>query len=438
MNTRPLPPRLPPVPAKKSTVLSVLDVGTSKIVCLVARLNPSEPSETLRGRTHRCRILGIGHQRSRGIKGGVVVDMDAAEAAIRFAVDAAERMAGVQIESVIVNATGGRLASRRYGAKVATAGREVTQADVHRVLEACTLRGGQQGRAVLHSLPAGFSLGETRYIQDPRGMVGDELGAEMHLLSCDAAAAHNLMLSVERCHLGVDAMVATPYASGLSALAEDEAEIGTVLIDMGAGTTSMSVFSGGHLAHVDAFAVGGHHVTMDVARGLGTTLADAERLKTLYGACLTSLSDESETVAIVPAGEDGERPAHLPKAQLISIIKPRVDEILELVRDRLKSANLPQHAGRRIVLTGGACQLTGMQAAVKRIVSGQVRIGRPLGIKGLPESAKNPAFAAAVGLLVYPQVSGIEHFRPSRRTMFPEAHAIGYMGRVGRWLRNSF
>jgi cell division protein FtsA len=338
MNSRLLPPRLPPLHAKKSAVLSVLDIGTSKIVCLVAKLNPSDASGALRGRTHSCRILGIGHQRSRGIKGGVVVDMDAAEAAIRFAVDAAERMAGVEVESVIVNATGGRLASRLYEAKVAIAGRAVTQADVHRVLEACTASGSQQSRAVLHSLPNGFSLGETRHIQDPRGMVGDELSAEMNLLSCDAAAARNLLLSVERCHLSVDAMVATPYASALSALADDEAELGTALIDMGAGTTSVSVFSGGHLTHVDSFAVGGHHVTMDVARGLGITVIDAERLKTLYGACLASVSDESETIAVVPAGEDYERPAHLPKAQLISIIKPRVEEILELLRDRLKNA----------------------------------------------------------------------------------------------------
>jgi cell division protein FtsA len=177
---------------------------------------------------------------------------------------------------------------------------------------------------------------------------------------------------------------------------------------------------------------------MDVARGLGVTLADAERLKTLYGACLTSASDESETIAVVQAGEDFERPAHLPKAQLISIIKPRVEEILELVRDRLKQAGLPAHAGRRLVLTGGACQLTGMQAAVKRIVSGQVRIGRPLGIKGLPESAKSPAFAAAVGLLIYPQVSGIEHFRPSRRAVLQDSQAHGYIGRVGQWLKSSF
>jgi cell division protein FtsA len=128
----------------------------------------------------------------------------------------------------------------------------------------------------------------------------------------------------------------------------------------------------------------------------------------------------------------------LPKAQLISIIRPRVEEILELVRDRLKNAGLPAHAGRRLVLTGGACQLTGLQAAVKRIVSGQVRMGRPLGINGLPESAKSPAFAAAVGLLIYPQVSGIEHFRPSRRGAAPESQANGYIGRVGRWLKNSF
>ncbi|WOJ88571.1 cell division protein FtsA [Methylocapsa polymorpha] len=438
MSSPALPPRLRPLPGRKSAILSVLDIGTSKIVCLIARLNPSAPSESLRGRTHRCRILGIGHQRSRGIKSGVVVDMDAVENAIRLAVDAAERMAGVQVESVIVNASGGRLASQLFDAKVAIAGRAVTEADVHRVLEACTTRGGRHGRAALHSLPIGFSLGETRHIQDPRGMIGDELGADMHVLSCDASVARNLMLAVERCHLGVDAMVATPYAAGLATLADDEAELGAALIDMGAGTTSISVFAGGNLTHVDAFAVGGNHVTTDVARGLSIRLADAERLKTLYGACLPSASDERESIAVVQVGEDGDHAGHLPKAHLIRIIKPRAEEILELVRDRLKSAGLPAHAGRRLVLTGGASQLTGMQEAAKRIISGQVRMGRPLGVQGLPESAKSPAFSAAVGLLVYPQVSGNEHFRPSRGAVAPGSDASGYIGRVGRWLKNSF
>ncbi|MEJ0091975.1 MAG: cell division protein FtsA [Methylocella sp.] len=433
-----LPPRLRPLSERKSAILSVLDIGTSKIVCLIARLNPTGPSESLRGRTHRCRILGIGHQRSRGIKGGTVIDMDAVEDAIRLAVDAAERMAGVEVESVIINATGGRLGSQLFDAKVAIAGRAVTQADVHRVLEACTARGGRDGRAVLHSLPIGFSLGQTRHIEDPKGMIGEELGADMHVLSCDAAAARNLMLAVERCHLTVDAMVATPYAAGLSTLADDEAELGAALIDMGAGTTSVSVFSGGNLTYVDAFAVGGNHVTTDIARGLSIRLADAERLKTLYGACLPTASDERETIAVVQVGEDGEHPAHLPKANLIAIIRPRAEEILELVRDRLKRAGFPAHAGRRIVLTGGASQLTGLPEAAKRIISGQVRTGRPLGVQGLPESAKSPAFSAAVGLLVYPQVSGNEHFRPSRRTQAQDLEADGYIGRVGRWLKSSF
>jgi len=438
MNSMSLPPRLRPLSERKSAILSVLDVGTSKVVCLIARLNPGGASQSLRGRTHRCRILGIGHQRSRGIKGGAVVDMDAAEEAIRLAVDAAERMAGVEVESVIINATGGRLGSQLFDAKVAIGGRAVSQNDIHRVLEACTARGGRDGRAVLHSLPIGFSIGETRRIEDPRGMIGEELGADMHVLSCDAAAARNLILAVERCHLTVDALVATPYAAGLSTLADDEAELGAALIDMGAGTTSVSVFSGGNLTYVDGFALGGNHVTTDIARGLSIRLADAERLKTLYGACIATASDERETISVVQVGEDGEHPAHLPKANLISIIKPRAEEILELVRDRLKSAGFPAHAGRRIVLTGGASQLTGMPDEAKRIISGQVRMGRPLGVEGLPESAKSPAFSAAVGLLVYPQVSGNEHFRPSRRVSAQGPETNGYMGRVGRWLKSSF
>ena len=438
MSGKLLTPRMRPIPARKSTILSVLDIGTSKVVCLIARLVPMQASDSLRGRTHRCRILGIGHQRSRGMKGGAVTDMEEAENAIRLAVVAAERMAGVQVESVIVNATGGRLASHLYHAGIKIGGRSVTEADIHRVLEACAARTTRQGRAVLHSLPTGFSLDGTHSIQDPKGMIGDELGADMHVASCDAAAARNLMLVVERCHLAIEGMIATPYASGLSALVDDEAELGTAVIDMGGGTTSIGLFTGGTLTHLDAFAVGGHHVTMDIARGLNIRLADAERLKTLYGTCLTSVSDERETVAVVQVGEDGELPTHLPKSHLVRIIRPRVEEILELVRDRLKAAGFVAHAGRRFVLTGGASQLTGMPEAARRILGGQVRIGRPLGIQGLPESAKNPAFSAAVGLLIYPQVSGIEHFQPARSQSLPATGTDGYIARVGRWLKESF
>jgi cell division protein FtsA len=434
------PPRMRPVSARKTALLSVLDVGTSKIVCLVARLDPMEQSDTLRSRTHRGRILGIGHQRSAGIKGGMVVDMEEAENAIRRAVDAAERMAGVQVESVIVNATGGRLSSHLYNAKVAVHGRSVNEDDTHRVLEACAARTRKQGRAVLHSLPTGFSLGDMRDIRDPKGMIGEALGVDMHVVSCDATAARNLMLVIERCHLSIEAMVATPYASGLSALVDDEAELGTAIIDMGGGTTSFGVFAGGNLAALDAIALGGNHVTMDIARGLNTRLADAERLKTLYGTCLTTGSDERETIAVSTAGEDGDHPVHLPKSHLVRIIKPRVEEILELTRDKLTKSGFSLHAGSRLILTGGASQMTGMVEAARRILAGQVRMGRPLGILGLPESAKSPSFSAAVGLLVYPQVAGIEHFRAGRGEVEEAATGTdgGYIARVGKWLRNSF
>jgi cell division protein FtsA len=438
MSFKPLTPRLRQIPPRKTAILSALDIGASKIVCLIARLTPMAASESLRGRTHRCKVLGIGHQRSRGVKAGAIVDLDAAETAIRLAIDAAERMAGAEVESIIVNMSGGRLSSQLFSAKVAIAHKTVAQSDIHRVLEAASHASARSGRVVLHALPMDFSLDATRGVHDPKGMVAAELGAELHVASCDAAAARNLMLAVERCHLRVEAAVATPYAAGLSTLVDDEAELGVALIDLGGGTTSIGVFTGGRLVHVDAVAVGGNHITMDVARGLAVSLADAERLKTLYGGCVASLSDERDTMTVNRVGDDMDHPSVLPKSELVRIIRPRVEEILELVRDRLKSAGFAAHAGRRLVLTGGASQLTGLAELARRIISTQIRIGRPLGVEGLPESAKNPAFAAAVGLMVYPQVAGIEHFEPGRRGLGSGVDDGGYVARVGRWLKESF
>ena len=185
-------------------------------------------------------------------------------------------------------------------------------------------------------------------------------------------------------------------------------------------------------------AVGGNHVTMDVARGLSVSLADAERLKTLYGACIASPSDDRESISVHRTGDDMDHPSHIPKSELVRIIRPRVEEILELVRDRLAAAGHATHAGRRLVLTGGASQLTGLPELARAIISNQARIGRPLGVDGLPESAKSPAFATAVGLLIYPQVAGLEHFEPGRAAPRRGAPDEGYVARVGRWLKQSF
>jgi cell division protein FtsA len=436
-----LTPRLRPLSTRKSATLSVLDIGTSKIVCLVAELRPVTSGEALRGRTHLARVIGIGHQRSLGLKGGAIVDLEAAETSIRQAIHAAERMAKVEVQSVIVNLTGGRLASHHFDAGVPVHGGMVSAKDIHRVLETASAHTLRPGRSVLHALPTGFSLDNQRNVVEPAGMIGEKLGVDLHVVTAESAAARNLMLAVERSHLGVEAVVATPYASALSALVDDEADMGCAVIDMGGGTTSVAVFASGHLVHTDAVAVGGHHVTMDIARGLTTRVSAAERLKTLYGAAISSPSDERDMIAVPQVEDDDEREVahHIPKAQLVRIIRPRIEEILELTRDRLKNAGFAAQAGRRVVLTGGASQLVGLPEVARRILQGQVRVGRPLGIKGLPEAARGPAFSAAVGLLVYPQVAHIEHFEPKGQGflagMGPDD---GYLSRMGRWIRDSF
>jgi cell division protein FtsA len=274
-----LTPRLRPLSTRKSATLSVLDVGTSKIVCLIAELQPVEGGERLKGRTHLARVIGIGHTRSMGLKGGAVIDLDAAERAIRQAVDAAERMAKVEVQSVIVNQSGGRLGSQSFAASVELRVGSVADHDVRRVLAAAASHSVRPGRAVLHALPTGFALDGQPGVTDPRGLMGHALSVDMHVVTGEGSAARNLMLAVERCNLTVEAVVATPYASGLSTLVDDEAEMGVVTVDMGGGTTSIGVFGQGHLMHVDAIAVGGHRTAQDTARrnrcrGLGRARPD--------------------------------------------------------------------------------------------------------------------------------------------------------------------
>jgi cell division protein FtsA len=427
-----------PMPPKRAIDFSVLDIGTSKIVCLIGRLKPVDTGPLLPGRTHRIEVLGIGHQRSRGIKAGAVVDMEAAEQSIRLAVDAAERMSDCRVESLIVSVSSGRLASEHYNATVPVSGRPVTEHDIHRVLRAGADHSVRPDRSVLHSMPMGFALDATRGISDPRGMVGEELGLDMHVVTADAAPIRNLILCVERCHLSVKTVVAAPYASGLAALAADEAEIGVTMIDMGAGTTSVGVFSRGGFVHTDAIALGGQHVTFDIARGLSVKVEDAERLKTLHASVFPGMTEDSGLIGITPIGEDGRgAPHHIPKSHLIRIVKPRVEETLELIRDRLRASGHANEAGKRVVLVGGACQLTGLADMAGKILGRQVRIGRPIGARGMPEHCKGPSFAAAVGLLVYPQRAGEEHFE-SARAVLRGTGTNGYLSRMGQWLKESF
>lgn len=425
--------------SRKRAVVTVLDIGSSKVCCLVARLKAAPQGEALRGRTHAIEILGIGHHRSRGIKSGTVVNLDAAEEAVRQTVDTAERMAGVTVESLIITLSAGRLASETCSASVDLPGKAITDGDIGRVLAAGRRYSVTPGRTVIHALPIGYSLDGEGGIADLRGMVGSRLGVDMHVVTADTPPLRNLELAVNRCHLSIEGMVAAPYASGLSVLVDDEAELGCAVVDLGGGTTTIAVFNRGHLVHTDAIAVGGQHITNDVARGLSTRIEDAERLKTMFGSALPGFSDEREMLSVPPLDDDEHEPPHqVPRSALTRIIKPRVDEILELVRDRLNASGFAALFGRRLVLTGGGSQLNGMAEAARRILARNVRLGRPLGIAGMPEMAKGPAFAAAVGLLIYPQVATMEQVEESRDHQHFAMTGTGYFARVGNWIRESF
>ncbi len=422
----------------RSTIISVLDIGTSKICCVIAKLKPSPRKAGLLGRTHEIEMIGIGHQLSRGIKGGVITDMATAEQAIRSAVDAAERMAGITIEGVVVNISCGRIFSEAFSASVSISGHQVDDRDIQRVLHAGRAHSGGDERSVVHAVPIGYSLDGNQGVQDPRGMLGKDLGVDIHVVSAETAPMQNLSLCISRCHLVVDAMVTTPYASGLSALVQDETDLGVLCVDMGGGTTSASIFYENNFVYADVIAVGGGHVTLDIARGLSTPLAAAERIKTLYGGALASESDERETITVPPiGGEAGEAGNIIPRSMLTGIIQPRLEEIFELMRDRLRNSGFERFGARRLVLTGGASQLPGARELAARILDKRVRIGRPFGISGLPEAARNPAFAAVTGMLVYPQVAGREMTEklPDISGGFMNHN---YLEKVSGWFRDSF
>lgn len=432
-------PHLRALPAKRSSVVTVLDIGSTKVVCLIGRLEPREEMRFLPGRTHDIEIIGVGHHKSRGIKAGVIADLDAVESSVRMAVHTAEKRAGLTIESLIVNVSAGRLKSDIYSAEIDLGGHEVERSDLKKVLAAAAAQISNNDRSVMHSLPTGFSLDGERSIRDPLGMYGDHLGVNMHVLSAEQAPLRNLELCVNRAHLTVEAMVATPYASGLSALVDDEAEIGCACIDMGGGTTTISVFAEGRMVHADAIALGGHHVTMDLARGLSTRLEDAERLKVVHGSALPVTGDDHDTVSVPPIGDtDSEMPVQMPKALLGRIVRARIEETLEMIRDRIQRSGYAPLVGRRVVLTGGASQLTGIADAARRILARNVRIGRPLGVAGLPAAAKGPAFSTAVGLMIYPQVAALESHGGERAGRYRAVGGGGRFARVGQWLKESF
>jgi len=430
------------LPANKSTLITVLDIGTTKVCCVIARLHPKRDSLELSDRSHMIEVIGFGHQRSRGIKGGVVVDLDEVEQAIRLAVDAAERRAGMTVESLIVNVSASRMRSHAFSASVSLAGQAVEENDIARVLQAGRNHTSDPEAAVMHSLPIGYSLDGNTGIKDPRGMIGERLAVDMHVVTANDAALRNLELAINRCHLAVEAFVSSPYSSGLASLAGDEAELGVTCIDMGGGTTTVSVFVDGKFVHCDGLAIGGQHVTMDLARGLSTSLRNAELIKVKHGSVLPGNLVDYDPVNVNVIGDESGLGADVSASTISKIIRPRVEETFEHVRDRLNASGFVGLVGRRVVLTGGASQLTGVADLARSVIGKNVRLGRPLGVTGLPVEARSAAFSTVVGLMIYPQAEQASDdmgWSPGRRHSETAMTGTGgYLGRVGRWFAENF
>lgn len=404
--------------------IAALDVGSSKIVCFIAKVD--DPGSI--------RVVGIGHQISRGVRSGGIVDMEAAETAIGTTVHAAETMAGEQIREVLVSLSGGQPESQTLVAETAVAGAEIGDGDVRRALAEARKLDVSPDAELIHSIPVGYAIDGTKGIRDPRGMVGERLGVRMNVVTAAAGPVRNLSTCVGRCHLGVESFVMSPYAAGLSCLVEDEMELGVTVIDMGGGTTSMAVFNDGKMVWCDSIPLGGGHVTNDIARGLTTPVAQAERLKTLYGSAVSAVSDEREMIDVPQVGEEERgQTNHVPKSLLVGIIQPRIEEIFELVHGRLDQSGFAKAAGRRVVLTGGASQLSGVRELAANVLDKQVRLGRPLRIGGLATNVSGPAFASAAGLLAYAMQQN--HEMPALAPA-PEKSA-GLWGRVNGWLREN-
>ncbi|MFT4782615.1 MAG: cell division protein FtsA [Paracoccaceae bacterium] len=393
--------------AMERGVIAILDVGTSKIACLVLRFEGSsrfgegEGIGSLAGQS-RFRVIGAATTRSRGVTFGEINAMLESERAIRTAVHAAQKMANVRVDHVIVCMSGARPRSYGVDGQIALSETVVREQEVARVLAACDLPDFGAQREVMHAQPVNFAIDHRTGLSDPRGQMGNVLAADMHVLTAESGPVQNVLHCIKRCDLELAGLASSAYVSGISALVEDEQELGAACIDLGGGTTGLSVFIKKHMIYADSVRLGGDHVSQDISKGLQVPLAMAERIKTFYGGVVATGMDDREMIEIGGDTGDWEHDRRTAsRAELIGIMRPRVEEILEEVRMRLDVAGFDELPAQQIVLTGGGSQIPGLDGMASKILGQQVRLGRPLRVQGLPQAATGPAFASAVGLCLF-------------------------------------
>ncbi|MFZ9199661.1 MAG: cell division protein FtsA [Paracoccaceae bacterium] len=388
-------------------VVAILDVGTSKIACLVLSFDGTDPDGDIDGVGPMAgqagfRVIGAATTRSRGVRFGEISMMNETERAIRTAVQAAQKMANVRVDHVVACFSGAEPRSYGLAGEWDLQDSVVSEQDVASVLAACDVPPLGDGREVLHAQPVNFALDHRSGLGDPRGQIGNRLACDMHLLSVDADVIQNLLYCIKRCDLELAGIASSSYVSGISSLVEDEQELGAACIDMGGGATGISIFMKKHMIFADAVRMGGDHVTSDISKGLHVPMAVAERIKTKHGGVHATGMDDREMIEIGGDSGDWEKDRRqVSRTELIGIMRPRVEEILEEVRARLDVAGFDTLPSQQIVLTGGASQIPGLDGLASRILGSRVRMGRPLRVNGLPQAATGPAFSSAVGLCLF-------------------------------------
>lgn len=379
----------------RQQVSAALDLGASKVACFIMK------PDGIKRVDRTVRVAGVGYVQSRGVKNGAIVDVDMAGAAIAQAVERAEQMAGVAVSGVTVTTAAGQLASNRVQAQVSLGARPIDDTDLSRAIASALSQTRWPDRRAIHLLPIGWTVDGQGGVRDPRGLCGRTLALDLLVVTMHEGAFQTLTRCLESAHLHLHGAVAAPFASALAAIEDDEMDLGCLCIDMGGGATSAAVFAGGSLVHVDSLAVGGAHVTADIARGLSTSIAGAERVKTLHGSAIASANEDRETIEAPPRGDDpGAGPIIAPRSILKSIVAARVEETLELMRERIRASGAPFEPGAGIVLTGGASQLAGVRELAVRVFDRPVRLGRPRRAPHLADAASGPAFCAAAGVLL--------------------------------------
>ena len=390
-------------------IITGLDIGSAKTTAVIGHAVPAGAKSA-----PYLKILGVGQARTTGLRRGIVSDIEETTRSIRKAVEDAERMAGMKIDTLYAGIAGEHVRAMISKGIVAVNGDEISKADVDRANDVARAQPVPQDRELLHAIPQEYSVDKNQGIRDPIGMIGTRLETEMYLVTIGASPAMNLRKSVERAGYHVRELVLEPLASALSVLTEDEKELGVALVEMGAGTTDIAVFHEGKIRHLGTVNYGGNNVTSDIVQGIGVTQADAERLKERYGCAYEPLVDPEDVLQLPSTVAQGER--HIQRQVLAHIIHQRMDEIFNLVLSEIQRAGFAQRLNGGVVITGGAAAMQGVGELAADVFGTGVRIGLPEeNIGGLSDSVQAPRFATVVGLALYGAHRSAAGFAPSGR-----------------------